>query len=95
MTISVRYKKPAEDTSILLEKAVDQTFFTDTPSEDYRFAAAVAEFALILKDSAYRGNASLVDVCSGAMAALGDDPYGLRQEFISLVQLYQKADWRD
>ena len=90
MTVSVRYKNPGEDTSILTEKAVGQEFFTDTPSADFRFAAAVTEFALIVKDSDYCGSANLAHVQSAALDALGEDPYGLREEFVSLVKAYQK-----
>ena len=53
---------------------------------DVRFAAAVAAFGMILKDSPYRGNATLGWVLDTASASQGQDRGGYRDEFISLVR---------
>jgi secreted protein with Ig-like and vWFA domain len=55
-------------------------------SRDLNWAAAVAAFGLILRDSEYRGQANFDMVLELATAAKGDDPTGRRQEFITLVQ---------
>ena len=49
MTIKFRYKKPDGDKSILLEQAVmDKQSSMESASENFRFAAAVASFGLLL-----------------------------------------------
>jgi Ca-activated chloride channel family protein len=55
-------------------------------SDDFRFAAAVAEFGLLLRDSPYRGAANLANVLSRAEQSLGADPNGHRREFVELVR---------
>ncbi len=85
LTLKTRYKLPDGDASkelvsVLLsgEKAM---------GEDFRFAAAVAEFGLVLRDSPYKGNANLEDVLERAGAATKFDPNGHRKEFLDLVRL--------
>jgi len=61
----------------------------DTPrvqTPDFRFASAVAEFGLLLRESKYRKNASYRDVIETARQTLGEDEDGLRSEFIDLVR---------
>jgi hypothetical protein len=59
--------------------------FADASSE-FRFAAAVAEFGLVLRDSPYKSGATLADVLHWAEPAAGPDLGGDRREFISLVK---------
>jgi hypothetical protein len=59
--------------------------FADASSE-FRFAAAVAEFGLVLRDSPYKSGATLADVLRWAEPAAGPDLGGDRREFISLVK---------
>jgi Ca-activated chloride channel family protein len=61
------------------------TAFSDAGS-DVRFAASVAAFGMILKNSAHRGEATLGWVLDTAIASQGQDRGGYRDEFISLVQ---------
>ena len=89
MTVSIRYKKPDGDQSILTETVIDQENYNENPSTNFQFASAVAEFALILKNSEYRGNATLNQVIGRAEDAIGEDEFGLRQEFVELVEMYQ------
>jgi Ca-activated chloride channel family protein len=88
MTIKFRYKKPDGDTSILIQKPVvdEQTPLTAS-SDNFRFSAAVAEWGLLLRDSAYKGNASYDQVLDLANGAKGRDEQGYREDFIRLVQL--------
>ncbi|MDB5477682.1 MAG: arginine biosynthesis bifunctional glutamate N-acetyltransferase/amino-acid acetyltransferase, partial [Alphaproteobacteria bacterium] len=56
--LKIRYKKPDSDTSILMTRPIthdDEAGF-DNASDDVRFAAAVAEFGQLLKNSKYAGN---------------------------------------
>jgi Ca-activated chloride channel family protein len=55
-------------------------------SADFKFAAAVAEFAMILRDSSSRGDASITSVIGLAEAGRGLDVAGERSEFIALVR---------
>jgi Ca-activated chloride channel family protein len=55
-------------------------------SRDFNWAAAVAAFGMILRDSQFRGQASFDLVLELAQAARGEDPAGRRQEFIDLVK---------
>ena len=54
-------------------------------SENFRFAAAAAEFALLLFDSQYKGDASTEQILKLAKGAQGKDPFGYRAEFMDLV----------
>ena len=54
-------------------------------SENLRWAATVAGFAMLLKQSRHAGDLSLEKVRAFAAEAVGDDPGGYRAEFLSLV----------
>lgn len=85
--IKLRFKKPNEDTSSLVTQVIanEQVSF-DKASENLRFAASVAEWGLILRNSEYKGEAALEQVLSLARGAKGEDAAGYRAEFIQLVE---------
>jgi Ca-activated chloride channel homolog len=85
LTVRLRYKDPQGSTSRLLETPVADRA-GGVASEDMRFASAVAEFALLLRDSEHRGNASYAQVLTLARDARGEDEQGYRGEFIGLVE---------
>ena len=87
--ISLRYKDPDDDTSKLIEKIGLVTDYTETPSESFRFASSVVEYGLLFRNSEYKGNANYDQVLSIAQGALGDDEFGYRAEFITLVRKAQ------
>jgi Ca-activated chloride channel family protein len=93
-TVKLRWKKPDGDTSILRETPCTEAAITrKEPSESFRFASAVSEFALLLENSKFKGDASFDDVLKRARGAKGKDNEGYRAEFIRLVeaaQLYLK-----
>ena len=64
----------------------DATF--ESASPDFKFAAAVAEFGMILRDSEYKGNATLAAVVEWARKGK-NDANGYRAEFIELVRKAQ------
>ena len=86
-TVKTRYKLPDAEKSVLRERAHTAAELTrKEPSEDFRFASAVAEFALLLKDSKFKGEASFKQVLERARDAKGEDREGYRAEFIRLVE---------
>ena len=86
--LRVRYKPAAGGSSRLIEHPIKSA--QHTHSDDLRFSAAVAAFAQQLKgDGRYTGSMSLKDTAALARSARGDDPYGLRNEFVQLVELAQ------
>ncbi|MDI1483656.1 von Willebrand factor type A domain-containing protein [Polyangium sp. y55x31] len=58
-------------------------------STDFYFAAAVAGFGLLLRDSPYKGNLTLADVVTMARKNLGADPGGHRARFVNLLELVE------
>lgn len=85
LTLSIRYKEPTEDTSLLIETIILGSSYQTNPSTEFGFASAVVEFGLLLRDSAYQSNASFDAIIERTDAALGFDPHDYRSEFILLV----------
>jgi Ca-activated chloride channel family protein len=86
--LRVRYKPASGGDSQLIERPIRNQ--STQASDDLRFSAAVAAFAQQLKgDGRYTGNMSLQDTAALARSARGDDPFGLRNEFVQLVELAQ------
>jgi Ca-activated chloride channel family protein len=87
VTVKVRSKEPEKDTSVMSEFAVKESEAKfSNASPDFKFAASVAAFGMVLRDSPYKGTADLFRVLDWAMAGKGDDSHGYRQEFIRLVR---------
>lgn len=87
MTVKVRYKAPASDSSERFDvPVVDGGGGYDQSSRDFRWAAAVSAFGMVLRDSQFKGNADLDLVYRIAEEAKGFDPNGKRSEFVSLVR---------
>lgn len=86
MTVKIRYKLPNENESVLAEYPVSENT-TQEPNEDFKFASAVAELGMILNNSDYKGNSTFDTVISLAKEGIGEDEFGLRSEFIQLVDL--------
>ena len=92
--VKLRYKQPGESTSRLLEAAVPQAANNRgaRASSDLRFAAAVASFGMLLRESEHRGNSSAARVLEQARAALGDDVGGYRAAFVQLVERWRALE---
>ncbi len=88
--VKVRYKDPDGSESRLLAHAVAGR--SRPPSRSFRFAAAVAGFGMLLRDSPHAGGFSPADVISLAERGRGDDPRGYRGEFIRLVETVRDLD---
>ncbi len=88
LTVKLRYKEPDGTVSKLLQttvKATDRRL--SKTSDNFRWAAAVAEFGMVLRNSEFKGNSNPEEILKLARSARGRDPYGYRQEFIGLVEL--------
>lgn len=94
LTVKLRYKQPNENESRLLSIGLaNANNAFENASENLRFAASVAQFGLLLRDSRYKGNANWNSVLNIAQNSLGSDLKGYRSEFAELVnrakQLYR------
>jgi Ca-activated chloride channel homolog len=90
LTLKVRYKEPTGDVSSKLEFPLrDEGKSFGAASADFKFAAAVASFGMILRDSPNKGSATLADVTNWARAGLEQDVGGYRSEFLGLVKQAQ------
>lgn len=86
MTVKLRYKKPNEDKSILLSTIIKNST-NNTLSENLGFAASVASFGMLLRDSKFKGSSSFKLVQDLAKESKGADYNGYRSEFIKIVEL--------
>jgi Ca-activated chloride channel family protein len=92
MNIKVRYKAPDADTSRLLEFPVRDAGSRVTTN--IGFAAAVAQFGMLLRRSEFKGSATWNQVLSLAREHRGADPDGYRAEFMRLVDVAAALDTR-
>ena len=90
LTLSVRYKEPDEDESKLLEYPIGEANYDKTPSDDYRFAASVAEFGMILRGSDYVADGSYNHILEVLDDVELDDEY--KEEFRELVDAVRLND---
>ena len=79
-----RYKDALGEDS--KEVSMELPAATDKTSENLQFASAIAAYGLWLRDSQYKGGASLSMAQELAQGSLGEDPYGLRAEFVELLK---------
>jgi Ca-activated chloride channel family protein len=87
LTVKLRYKEPEGDVSKPLNVGVldARTAYADA-SADFKFAAAVAEFGMLLRGSRYKGQASYGSAAELARGSVGSDLQGRRAEFVKLVE---------
>ncbi|WP_205678826.1 vWA domain-containing protein [Aquisphaera insulae] len=86
LLVKIRFKAPDADVSRLVKGGVvDGDTPAESASRDLRFAAAVAGFGMLLRDSPHKGNLTWSRVVDLATPAVGEDPGGYRREFLELV----------
>jgi Ca-activated chloride channel family protein len=85
LTLKLRYKRPDSDTSRLMSQPVRDAVSGEA-SSDLRWAASVACFGMLLRNSEHKGQATLAMADSLARGAVGADPEGHRHEFVSLIE---------
>jgi Ca-activated chloride channel family protein len=87
LTIKLRYKKPDGNKSMLLEKPVmGYISQLEDASDNLKFAAAISEFGMILRNSEFKGSATLESASLLAKAGRGEDEDGYRSELIRLIK---------
>jgi len=92
-TIRFRYKKPDEETSREIVRKIPATAAAlNKAGENIRFAASVAEWSMVLRNSEYKGAASYARILEIARRAKGSDNQGYRAEFIRLVEMAELLD---
>ncbi|MBO2008370.1 vWA domain-containing protein [Hymenobacter negativus] len=88
LTVKLRYKEPQGSTSKLLaQPLVGTPVAIEKASPDFRFAAAVAQFGMLLRQSEQRGTATWAATEKLANDARGTDADGYRAELVRLVRL--------
>ncbi len=85
LTVKLRYKPPTSDRSRLLALRLTDNQVHRQLDGDFAFAAAVAEFGMLLRDSEFKGDANWGNVRELARRGMGEDVNGLRAEFLSLA----------
>lgn len=91
LTLKLRYKEPDEDQSKLLTVGVmDNNKTIEMASQNLKFASAVAQFGLLLRDSRFKGNASFSNINNLVENSMGDDLRNYRGEFLELVNKAQR-----
>ena len=84
LTLSIRYKKPAQEESSLLTYPIGFESYLENPDDDFRFAGAVAEFGLLASHSENPEDASVKNVKKILKSIDLDDEY--KEEFLELVK---------
>ena len=91
LTLKLRYQPPTGGASTLLTFPVkDSGAKFGSSSPDFQFAAAVASFGMLLRNSKFKGETTYGAVLETAAAAKGEDKHGLRAEFLTLVTAAQQ-----
>ena len=95
LNLKVRYKEPEGETSRLLEVPVrDPDHDALAATADFKFAAAVVGYGLMLRDSPQKGDLTWDKVLRLAEEGLGPDREGYRAEFIDLVRRAKQLSGR-
>lgn len=90
VTFDFRYKTSLNAESISLQKTLHtaQLFNKSLCSEDYYYAAGVAAFGMVLRNSPYKGNATVDMARQLVESNLGSDSHGYRKSFVELISKY-------
>ena len=87
MTVKLRYKKPDEDISnLIVERIKEGDMKSSKLSDNFKFASAVAEFGMLLRDSEHKAGSTYSHVLALAKESKGSDADGYKSEFIKLVE---------
>ena len=87
VTFDFRYKKSLDAGSIPLQKTltVAQINGDNTRSDDFYFAAGIAAYGMVLRESPYKGDATIDMARSLVEGHLGKDPHDYRAGLLQLM----------
>jgi Ca-activated chloride channel family protein len=92
LTLKLRYKEPESETSKLLTYTVsDSQTDVTSASTNLRFASAVAEFGMLLRNSKHKGDATYDEARQLAQKSLGRDYEGYRRDFLTMIDDAEKV----
>ena len=86
LTVKFRYKQPDGDNSNLIVRTMDKDDL-NPKDRNLQWAASVAGFGMLLRDSEFKGDLNFDKVLSLAKVAKGSDDYGYRSEMIKLIEI--------
>jgi Ca-activated chloride channel family protein len=87
LALKMRYKEPDGTTSRKLEWAVtDSGGSFSEATTDFQFAASVAAFGMLLRDSQYVGDMKFDAILEIAASSVGEDAHRRRAEFLDLIR---------
>jgi len=91
LTVHLRYRA-TEGAAVQTTQVVgrDTSPTRGSESADFRFAAAVAEFAMALRDSSHGSKARIANAIALAQSGVGADSSGQRRAFIDLARQAEK-----
>ena len=86
LTVNIRYREPDGKKSKLLSFPVTEDSYEKNPSENIQFAACVAEFGMLLRDSEHKGTSNYEQLINdiSKLDCIRQDEY--KQEFQELVE---------
>ncbi len=89
-TFDLRYKKALDQAGIPLSMDVMKSDMEGPVSPEMSFASGVAAYGMILRNSPYKGCATLDMACELARSGLSFDPYGYRADFLDVIGATKK-----
>ena len=91
LTLNLRYKEPDEETSRLISRVLKENNNEfEKSTGNLKFSAAVVQFAMLLRDSKYKGESDYDNILKLAEDSKGEDKFGYREEFITLVRMTKR-----
>lgn len=87
-TLKIRHKRPGKLRSELEILTIDSEL--DKTSADFDFMMSIAQLAMILENSDYKGESNFKDLISFAKKGKGRDENGYRAEYIRIAELAQQ-----
>ena len=84
MFVKIRYKKPDEESSSLMDVSVKSN--SRDASNNMRFASAVAAFGMVLRNSAFKGSSNYKLIKSLATGSIDSNSDAYKKEFLELVK---------
>ena len=92
VTFDCRYKKSLNDSSIPLKTEVARNGIWGKPSTEFDFAAGVAAYGMIMRNSPYKGEATISMAKELVKQGLGFDSYHYRAELLELMDLVRSEE---